>query len=440
MTSPAATGEPTWFGQPRGLTILFLTNMWEQFSYYGMRALLVYYMTRQLLIDQQSSSLIYGAYTSLAYFTPIVGGVVADRWLGKRRAVTIGAAVMAAGHFMMAFEPSFYLALATIALGNGLFLPTLPSQINDLYGAGDPRRAWAYNVYYVGVNIGGFLAPLLCGTLGELYGWHWGFGAAGVGMLAGLFIYRAGGKYLPAETRFADAPAGPARRGRDVTLLLLGVGLAVTVFRGAYEQVGNTVALWAGSGIDRGIGSLTIPMTWFQALNPLLVMIMTPFLLARWRRRAEAGREHSPLQKMAIGALVVAAAYLLLAVVATLAGEGQASWLWLAFFFLIFTLGELYILPNGLGLFARLAPPRLGATTVAAWYLAIFTGSMAAGLVGTLWSRIGPAPFFVLLAGIAVAAAAILGRLDAPARGIVDRHAGSPDAVSAEPAAPPPGD
>jgi POT family proton-dependent oligopeptide transporter len=429
-----------WFGQPRGLTILFLTNMWEQFSYYGMRALLVYYMTRQLLIDQQSSSLIYGAYTSLAYFTPIVGGVIADRWLGKRRAVTIGAAVMAAGHFMMAFEPSFYVALATIALGNGLFLPTLPSQINDLYAADDPRRAWAYNVYYVGVNIGGFLAPLLCGTIGEVYGWHWGFGLAGIGMLAGLAIYLAGGKYLPPETRFADAPAAPGpRRGAEIYLLLLGVGLAVTVFRGAYEQVGNTVALWAGSGVDRGVGSLSIPMTWFQSLNPLLVMVMTPFLLARWRRRAAAGREHGPLQKMAIGAATVGVAYLLLAAATAFAGEGQASWLWLVLFFLIFTLGELYILPNGLGLFARLAPPRFGATTVAAWYLAIFTGSLSAGLVGTMWSRIGHTAFFILLAAIAAAASILLLLLDRPARGVLARRAAGETALSAEPTAPPAG-
>ncbi len=156
-----------WFGQPRGLTILFLTNMWETFSYYGMRALLVYYMTKQLLISQQHSSFIYGTYTAFAYFTPIVGGAIADRYLGKKRAVIIGATTMAAGHFMMAFEPLFYFALATIALGNGLFLPSLPSQINDLYGPDDPRRGWAYNVYYVGVNVGGFLAPLICGTLGE---------------------------------------------------------------------------------------------------------------------------------------------------------------------------------------------------------------------------------------------------------------------------------
>jgi POT family proton-dependent oligopeptide transporter len=433
-----------WFGQPRGLTILILTNMWEQFSYYGMRALLVYYMTKTLLLGQQSSSFIYGTYTAFAYFTPIIGGTIADRWLGKRRAVTIGAIIMAAGHFMMAFPPLFYVALATIALGNGLFLPTLPSQINDLYQAGDPRRPWAYNVYYVGVNVGGFLAPLVCGTLGELYGWHWGFTAAGIGMLAGLVIYLAGGKYLPPEApRAADAakaaPAASAGRGgRDVYLLLLAVGLAVTVFRGAYEQLGNTVALWADSGVDRALGGLTIPMTWFQSLNPLLVILMTPALLARWKRRAAAGREHSPMQKMAIGALIVCAAYLLLAAVAALAGDGRASWLWLALFFGVATLGELYILPNGLGLFARLAPPRYGATTVAAWYFAIFTGSLTAGLVGTLWSRIGHAGFFALLAGIAACAGGLLLLLDRPAARIIGDAPAPREPLEPEPKAPAP--
>jgi len=422
MTATDGAAAPTWFGQPRGLTILFLTNMWEQFSYYGMRALLVYYMTKTLLLEQGSSSFIYGSYTAFAYFTPIIGGTIADRWLGKRRAVTIGAIVMAAGHFMMAFPPLFYAALATIALGNGLFLPTLPSQINDLYRAGDPRRPWAYNVYYVGVNVGGFLAPLICGTLGEIYGWHWGFTAAGIGMLAGLVIYLAGGKYLPPEEKrgpkAAPAPTG-ARNGRDVYLLLLAIGLAVTVFRGAYEQLGNTVALWADTGVDRALGGLTIPMTWFQSLNPLLVILMTPMLLARWKRRAAAGREHSPMQKMAIGAFIVGAAYLLLAATAAAAGAGRADWLWLVLFFGVATVGELYILPNGLGLFARLAPPRYGATTVAAWYLAIFTGSLTAGAVGTLWSRIGHGLFFVLLAGIAAVAGGLLLALDRPAARII---------------------
>ncbi|HEY2465965.1 MAG TPA: peptide MFS transporter [Steroidobacteraceae bacterium] len=410
--------QQTWFGQPRGLTILFLTEMWEIFSYYGMRALLVYYMTKQLLIGQEKASLIYGTYTATAYFTPIFGGLIADRWLGKRRAVIIGGSIMAAGHFMMTFEPLFYPALATIALGNGLFLPSLPSQIDGLYRADDPRRGWAYNVYYVGINIGGFLAPLICGTLGELYGWHWGFGAAGVGMVLGLVIYVLGGQYLPEQVRAVKKPlaptaaAAPSGKYRSTFILLFAVGLAVTVFRGAYEQVGNTVALWADVGIDRAVGVWSIPMTWFQSLNPLLVIVMTPLLLAHWRRRAQAGSAGSAMRKMALGALIVAAAYLLLAAVTYAAGTGRASWLWLAAFFAVFTLGELYILPTGLGLFARLAPTGYTATTVAAWYCAIFTGSFSAGLVGTLWARTSHAGFFAILTLISAIAAAMLFALD----------------------------
>jgi proton-dependent oligopeptide transporter, POT family len=410
-----STGQPSWFGQPRGLTILFLTEMWEQFSYFGMRAILVYYMTKELLIGQAHASLIYGAYTATAYFTPILGGFIADRWLGKRRAVILGGSIMAVGHFMMAFEPSFYPALLTIALGNGLFLPSLPSQINLLYRPEDPRRQWAYNVYYVGINIGGFLAPLICGTLGEVYGWHWGFGAAGIGMLAGLSIYILGGRYLPpqAPIRVAPAPIGLRRnRYRTTYILLIAVALAVTVFRAAYEQVGNTVALWADVGINRAFLGHTIPMTWFQSLNPLLVMLMTPALLAYWQRRARAAGGLSSMRKMALGAAIVGVAYLLLGIIAMQAGAARASWIWLALFFVIFTFGELYILPIGLGLFARLAPPALSATTVAGWFLAIFSGSLAAGLVGSLWGLMSHGQYFLLLAGLAATAAALLLALD----------------------------
>jgi POT family proton-dependent oligopeptide transporter len=417
----STVADKTWFGHPRGLTILFLTNMWEMFSYYGMRTLLVYYMTKQLLFAQEKSSFIYGTYTAMAYFTPILGGAIADRWLGKRNAVIIGASVMALGHFMMAFEPMFYLALATIALGNGLFLPSLPSQINDLYSADDPRRGRAYNVYYVGLNIGGFMAPLICGTLGEVYGWHYGFGAAGVGMFVGLIIYLCGRHHLPPENRTRVVRAPPAagadkRDQRRTWLLLLGVGIAATIFRGAYEQIGNTLPLWIDAGVDRTWGSVVIPMTWFQSLNPLLVISMTPLLLLHWRHRADAGRETSPARKMAIGAVIVALAYLLLATVEGLAGGERAGWAWMLAFFVLLTLGELYILPTGLGLFARLAPPRLGATTVAAWFLAIFSGSLLAGTVGALWSRTSHAGFFVLLSALALLAACVLWMLDRPIR------------------------
>jgi POT family proton-dependent oligopeptide transporter len=428
--------EANWFGQPRGLTILFLTNMWEQFSYYGMRALLVYYMTKQLLLSQEHSSFIYGAYTAFAYFTPIIGGAIADRYLGKRLAVIIGASTMAAGHFMMAFEPMFYFALATIAVGNGLFLPSLPSQINDLYGPDDPRRGWAYNVYYVGVNVGGFLAPLICGTLGEVYGWHYGFGAAGVGMLAGLVIYLAGQRYLPSSKTPATIvpPASAIEHGasnRDTYLLLLGVGLSVTVFRGAYEQVGNTMALWI-EGVDRTLGSFVIPMTWFQSLNPLLVIVMTPFLLARWKRKANAGTEHSPLQKMALGSTIVGASYALIAT-ASVVYPGGAHWIWVAAFFVVLTFGELYILPTGLGLFARLAPPKFGATTVAAWYLAIFAGSITAGYVGSWYSHLSPPIYFLLLTGIALTSAAMLFGLDRRARRVETQRIRDREALAVVP-------
>ncbi|MDH7972338.1 peptide MFS transporter [Sphingomonas sp. AR_OL41] len=419
MADAVTPPEKTWFGQPRGLTILFLTNMWEQFSYFGMRALLMYYMTKELLLGQGHASLVYGAYTACAYFTPIIGGVVADRLLGKRRAVIIGASIMAAGHFMMTFEPLLYVALATIALGNGLFLPSLPSQINDLYAPGDPRRGWAYNVYYVGINIGGFLAPLLCGTIGEIYGWHYGFGLAGIGMLAGLVIYLAGQQYLPAPATpvivAGERPAS-AINGRATALTLAAVALCVVIFRGAYEQAGNTLALWVDQGVDRSVGHFVIPMTWFQSLNPVIVILFTPTLLAWWKRRAAAGHDQSPARRMALGSAIVAIAFVMLAGVASAAGAGHAAWVWLVLFFLIYTVGELHILPSGLGLFARLAPPRLGATTVAAWYLTIFAGSLSAGFVGTLWSTMTPAAFFLLLAALAGIAAALLRALDPAVR------------------------
>jgi proton-dependent oligopeptide transporter, POT family len=408
MTPVDVRDEPRWFGEPRGLTILFFTQMWEQFSYYGMRALLIYYMTKQLLLDQAHASYIYGFYTAFAYFTPIFGGVVADRWLGRRRAVIIGGTTMALGHFMMTQEPLFYVALATIALGNGLFLPSLPSQIGDLYQRGDPRRSWAYNVYYVGINLGGLLAPLVCGTLGEVYGWHYGLGAAGIGMTIGLVIYIVGQPYLPPE-RLA-VPVVPAetprrRSGAPVAVLLVAIWLATTLFRGSYEQVGNTIALWADVAADRDIGGFTIPMTWFQAINPLVVVLFTPFLLRYWQHRAAEGKEPAPVRKMALGALIVAASYALLAGVEFASGGDRASWLWLVLFFVVFTVGELYILPTGLGIFARLAPANLGATTVAGWFFAIFTGSLFAGYVGSFWSDMPRAYFLAAIATLSALSA-----------------------------------
>ena len=406
--APAAS----WFGQPRGLTILFLTDMWEEFSFYGMRALLVYYMVEQLRLNQQRASVVYGLYAAFVYLTPIFGGIVADRWLGRGRAVVIGGSIMAVGHFMMAFEPLFYVALATIATGNGLFLPSLPSQINGLYQAEDPRRHLAYNYYYVGVNLGGFLAPLGVGTVGELYGWHWGFSLAGFGMMAGLAIYLAGRRYLPGDGPVGSGAArrvtvGPKVKGEGGDLvkrfaLLSGIASIAVIFRIAYEQVGNTLPLWI-EHTERHIGSFVIPMTWFQSLNPLLIFVLTPVFVARWLAQARRGTEPSSMRKMAIGASIVACSYLILAGVAAWTGAHgiAASWLWLVAFFVVMTAGELFILPVGLGLFGRLAPERYAATGIALWFLAGFAGNLAAGALGTLWSDLSAAEFFAVTAGTA---------------------------------------
>ena len=408
---PAVAGD--WFGQPRGLTILFLTEMWMQFSFFGMRAILVYYMTKSLAFPQTRASLVYGGYAAAVYFTPIFGGVISDRLIGRRNAVVAGGLMMAAGHFMLIFPGLFFPALAAIALGNGLFLPSLSSQISGLYAQDDPRLASAYNVYYVGINLGAFLAPFVCGTLGEVFGWHWGFAAAGVGMIVGLLTYLAGSRFLAAET----PPAARARERvwdrahRRRFLLLIGVMAVVIIFRGAYEQNGNTIALWTDAGVDRRLpGGWSIPLTWFQALNPLVIFLGTPLLVSRWTRLGKRGREPSSVRKMVIGAAITAAAYALIAVVcAQLAPHhAQASWLWLTLFFVVFTFGELFILPVGLGLFGRLAPRGLEATAIATWFFAGFAGNLLAGWLGTLWSRLPQGVFFGLIAMVAALSAVFL--------------------------------
>jgi POT family proton-dependent oligopeptide transporter len=404
-----------WFGQPRGLTILFLTEMWEIFSYIGMRVLLVYYMTKQLAIAQGDASLIYGAYNAFLYFTPIVGGVVCDRWLGRRNSVLLGGSIMALGHFMMAFEPLFFGALATIAIGNGLFLPALPSQIPGLYSHDDPRRKTAYNYYYLGINVGAVLAAFGCGTVGEHFGWHWGFTLAGIGMVSGLVIYIAGGRYLPPEPPRARPAPSVARQRSEAGgtarrfALLAGIVGMVVIFRISYEQVGNTLPLWIEHA-DRSVGAFVIPMTWFQSLNPLMVLLLTPWFVARWVRHAREGHELSSIRKMAVGAGVVGLSYLLLAAVAASStGDVVANgWIWLIVFFVVMTAGELYILPIGIGLFARLAPAGFAATAIALWFLANFFGNLLDGVFGRLWSSLSPPQFFAATAAIAVLSGALL--------------------------------
>jgi POT family proton-dependent oligopeptide transporter len=426
------------FGHPRALAFLFGTEMWERFSYYGMRALLVLYMTKYLLLSgpagnvaglaavrdaleaifgpldtQPLASQIYGFYTALVYLTPILGGLVADRWLGQRRTVVVGAVLMAIGHFMMALDTLFLMALLALILGNGAFKPNISTQVGGLYGPGDRRRDRAYSIFYVGINVGAFLAPLVCGTLGEKAGWHYGFAAAGVGMLIGLSIYLYALPLLPADgpreaavAKTAGAPRGGGQWRAVIVLLVL--LLPNTLFWATYEQSGNTIVLWADAATDRTVGLFglagQIPTTWFLAFNPFMIFLFTPFVVALWARQAARGTEPSTVSKMALGCCCAAASYLIMAVAAWHAQGGAASWWWLFGYFVVITVGELYLSPVGLSFVTKIAPARLRSMMMGLWLAASFAGSFLAGWLGSFWSGMEKPAFFLMIAGIAALA------------------------------------
>ena len=431
MSTPSATTADSrdLFGHPRALSFLFATEMWERFSYYGMRALLVLYMVKYLLEPQRAgqvlglgpfrgalefvfgplaaqplASQIYGFYTGLVYLTPILGGLLADRVLGQRRTVVLGATLMAIGHFMMAFEHLFLLALLVLILGNGAFKPNISTQVGRLYAPGDRRRDRAFSIFYVGINLGAFLAPLVCGTLGEELGWHYGFAAAGVGMTTGLVIYLFAAPSLPPD---ALGKAEPSERplGREKWLAIgaiLALMLPVSLFWGTYEQQGNTIALWADQHTDRHLFGLQIPVTWFQAFNPFMIFAFTPIIVALWRWQGP--REPSTVAKMAIGCLLNATAYLVMVAAAWTAGGAQASWLWLFFYFVVITIGELYLSPVGLSLVTKVAPVRLLSMLMGVWLSTSFIGGFLAGYLGTFWSSMAKTEFFLMLAIISAVA------------------------------------
>jgi POT family proton-dependent oligopeptide transporter len=380
--------------------------MWAEFSFFGLQALLVYYMTKQLGFTQAKSSLIYGAYGAAAFFSPFFGGLIADRWLGRTASVIIGGAMMMFGHFAMAFEAMLFPALVLVALGNGLFIPPLAIQVGSLYADDDPRKAYAYSAYYMGINLGGLLAPLVCGTLGELYGWHWGFAAAGIGMAVGLIVYLSFLKFLPPEPDRARTSETRSIGGTRIdsaklkTLFLL-VAMVV-LFRVGYEQSGNVIALWVRDFTDRSIPvfgtGAAIPATWFQSINPLLIILLTPVLIRFWRSRGVAETVPSLLRRMSFGCVLAGLAMAVMVGAAAISGpEGArvSSW-WTIGYFVLLTLGELFVIPVGLTLVETLSPAAFAATAMGAWYIAKFLGSLLAGFMGAYWLEIPPSDFFAL--------------------------------------------
>jgi POT family proton-dependent oligopeptide transporter len=435
----------TLLGHPRGLFLLFATEMWERVSYYGMRALLVLYLVAATAAenpglgwDEPQALKLYAWYTGFVYLTPLIGGWLADNYLGQRRSIIFGGLVMAAGQFLLAAPPatlghaapfvvdalgisfpaapaSFYLGLLLLIVGNGFFKPNISSMVGDLYGQGDPRRDGAFTIFYMGVNTGAFLAPLICSTLGEdpAYGWRMGFFAAGVGMVLSVIIQLAFARRYLGEVgmvpgaRRALALAGGVKQPltpveRDRIRVVFMMFVFVMMFWAAFEQAGGLMNLFADRYTDRVVGGFTIPTGWFQSLNPLFIVTLGPVLAWLWSWLGRTGRNPATPVKMYIGLLLVAIGFVFLVVAVfemQAAGDGKAGMSWLVLAYLFHTLGELCISPVGLSMITKLAPLRLASLMMGFWFLINFFANTLAGYVGAFAGDLGEYPSMLSIAG-----------------------------------------
>ncbi len=433
--------QPHFMGHPIGLYYIAFTEAFERFSYYGMQVLLVLYMVKQLLLpghveniagfagfraflthlygvapgNQALSSHIFGLYASLVYLTPIAGGFVADRWLGKTRTVTLGALLMAAGHFLMAFEFSFLIALLLLVIGVGCLKGNLASQVGFLYPPGDNRTADAFQFYYMGISAGVIISPLICGYLGEDVGWHWGFGAAGVGMLIGLCIYLAGRPYLPPEPergRAALATPKLMMSRRDVQVMILLILLLPVLAVGAIgnQELYNAYLIWGDRSYDFFFFGHRMPTTFLATLDAVTGILTLIGAVAFWRWYGTQWREPDEITKIALGCFISSLSFILLAVAAAhAAATGTRVSLWLALaVHVINGIGFANVFPVSLALYSRAAPRAIAATIVGVYYLFLFGANTLVGWVGGWLDLMPPAQFWGLHAILIIAAGAVL--------------------------------
>lgn len=457
-------------GHPVGLSVLSGTEMWERFCFYGMRALLTLYMVDFLFLAPRPehvlgygavrsfyvslrgplgtaglAAMVYGTYTSLIYLSGLFGGFMADNVLGQRRAVFLGGFVMAAGEFLLMAPSLFFVGLAVMVVGNGFFKPNIATQVCGLYAPGDRRIDSAYSVFYLGINLGATIAPFVTGALGDSGpgappSWHWGFAAAGVGMLIGLAIYAVGGRALPPDVRRRrQAEAAPARplagaEWRAIAALCL-IAFFNLFFWGCYEQQGLTIALMAQDHSDLSTPLGALKPAFVQAFNPIFILALTPAVVAFWAWQGRRGVVVSPVMKMAIGCGLAAASYALLIVPAgAIDGGHKPTWLWLLAASGIITLGELYLSPVGLSLFSQAAPPRVISLMMGVNYLSNAAGNYLAGYLGSYWERMPKSRFFLLLAAIAGVTALAIAAVSPLLRGALpDQRRDRPELPRQEP-------
>ncbi len=440
--SPAGyrADDRSFVGHPRALGYLAFAEAWERFSYYGMQALLVLYMVNRLLHPghieriagfgpfrhllesvyrgplsvEALASAIFGLYTGLVYLTPIAGGLVADRLLGRTRTITVGALLMAAGHFLMAFDATFLVALSCLLLGVGCFKGNLASQVGSLYARGDNRRADAFQIYYLFINGGVIAAPLIAGTLGEVYGWHYGFGAAGVGMLIGLAIYLSGRKWLPADSAVAtkaERGAKPplTRREKLAIIALIALLPVLTIAVIGNQQIFNAYLVWAERSADLIFFGRKMPTTWLITLDSILSVSFLALAVVFWRLWSRKFKEPAEITKIGIGSLCAVTGFISLAVGATVAAHSgtKVSIGWLIAFHTLNSMGFANVFPVSLALYARVAPPALSATIIGVFYLHLFAANNLVGWIGGFLERMPAARFWILHAALCAIAGVV---------------------------------
>ncbi len=426
MTTAGAR-ERTLLGHPRGLFLLFATEAWERVQYYGMRAFLVLFLVDRvhgLGWNEARALSLYGWYTGLTYLSTVAGGWAADRFLGQRRAVVIGGTVMMLGQFLCALkaEPLLYAGGALLVGGNGLFKANISTMVGQLYRPGDPRRDGGFTIFYVGINLGAAVGPLLCGTLAEKVDWSLGFASAGLGMGLGvlLFVLLRGrllppevGAPPPREPRRATGGRGPGgpltREERDRIIVIFVLTFFVAIFWAGYEQGGGLMNLFTDRSTDRSLLGHEIPTTWFQAVNSGFIFLLAPAFAALWTRLAEGGKEPSTGRKMAGGLLALAVSFVLLFLAARQAEVvGRAGMLWMVGAYFFQTVGELMLSPVGLSMVTKLAPARYASALMGVWFLSNAAGNKLAGSIGALAEGHGDAAVFLGIALGSAAAGAIL--------------------------------
>ena len=427
-------------GHPKGLYYLAFTEAWERFSYYGMTALLALYMVNELLLPghvesiagfaqfragiealagplstQALASQIFGLYSGFVYFTPLLGGIVADRWIGQRSAVVLGALSMSAGHLAMTFDASFLAALLLLVIGSGLLKGNISAQVGALYPRDDEtRRTRGFILFSTAINVGAVTGPLLCGLLAQVYGWHWGFGIAAIFMLLGLATYLQGYRHLPArvERQTFEGVRLSAADWRVVAALVC--VMIITVFQStSFFQIFNVMPIWIQEHVAPEVAGFRVPIPWYQSINAIFSIIGVPMLFWLWGRQARRGREPDELAKIGTGAWIAAASNLIL-VAASLAYAGTPIHPVFPFLYSAgLGISFLYYWPTLLALVSRTAPASVNATLMGLAFMSLFVANNLVGWLGGFYEKMSPAQFWAMHAAISAAGGllvAVIGR------------------------------